>query len=79
MSSEVQPKCTSSSAAVLGTGGSERIAHEVLHRLDVVIDARLDELDRLRRIGRRSCGERSRAREHGFADRLGRQMQSKVR
>ena len=45
MSSDVQPKCTSSSApASAGTIG-EPLLQEVLDRLDVVIDLALDLLD----------------------------------
>ena len=62
MSSEVQPKCTSSSAATLGPGGGQLIAHEILDRLDVVVDALLDRLDRPRRLRARDRAPARRAR-----------------
>ena len=50
MSSEVQPKCTSSSTRGRGAARRELLAHEVLHGLHVVVDAALDGLDRRRRV-----------------------------
>ena len=70
MSSEVQPKCTSSSAAGVGARDREAVAHVVLDGLDIVIDARLDRLDGRGGIrGRIAAASSARPRQHGGVDR----------
>ena len=70
MSSDVQPKCTSSSTAGVAPLGGELLAHEIFHGLHVVVDAALDGLDGGRRIVARLEREARGELLHGVGQRL---------
>ena len=60
-------------------GGPQLIAHEILHRLDVVIDALLDRLDRAGRAGPRIARQGGAALEHARWQSAGEQSQPRQR